>query len=100
MFTMVMLEIKALLKEGQHYEVKKRFNENFAPAIRHQSGFCNALFLEQLENRDNCMILLFFDTEKQRLEWRRSDEHDPVWGSIIELLISFTAKSYKIIDKV
>jgi len=97
---MVILEIELVVKEGQNSEVKKRFNENFTPAIRHQSGFYNALFLEQLEIRDNCMILLFFDTEKQRLDWVSSDEHDPAWESIVELLNSFTAKSYRIVEKV
>lgn len=97
---MVMLEIKLEVKEGQSSEVKKRFNENFASAIKRQSGFYNALFLEQLESKDNCMILLFFDTEEQRLDWVSSDEHDPAWESIVELLNSFTAKSYEIVDKV
>ena len=97
---MITFEIKLKVKEGKAASVKKQFNERFAPAIGHQSGFYNALLLEQFKDKKDYMMLLFFDTEEQRVDWINSSEHDPAWESIAELCSSFTAKGYDIVDKV
>ena len=97
---MVILEINLVVKEGQNSELKRKFNESFGTAIIHQSGFYNAYLLEHFEDKKDCTIILFFDTEEKRIEWVNSDDHDPAWESIVALLDSFSVKSYKIVDKV
>ena len=68
------LHIWLTAKAGHEAQVEKTFREVFYPAVNRQKGFRNALLMRKPDTRDYT-VRLSFNTEEQRMDWVKSDDH-------------------------
>lgn len=94
---MVVLTIILDFMPEKAREIEESFRKRFLPAISRQKGFRNAHLAKRLDNAGQMLILLFFDSEKERLDWVSSPEHGPAWDSISGLCDKFSAVSHELV---
>ena len=75
------LHIWLTVKAGQEASFEKTFREVFYPAVSRQKGFRSALLMRKPATRDYT-VRLSFDTEDQRVDWVKSDEHQKAWPAL------------------
>ena len=66
---------------GHEGEFEKTFKEVFYPAVSRQKGFRNALLMRKPGTREYT-VRLSFDTEEQRMDWVKSDDHQRAWPEL------------------
>ena len=75
------LHIWLTAKAGHEAQVEKTFKEAFYPAVSRQKGFRSALLMRKPGSRDYT-VRLSFDTEEQRMDWVKSDDHQKAWPAL------------------
>ena len=75
------LHIWLTAKAGHEAQVEQTFKEVFYPAVSRQKGFRNALLMRKPGTRDYT-LRLSFNTEEQRMDWVKSDDHQKAWPAL------------------
>jgi heme-degrading monooxygenase HmoA len=75
------LHIWLTAKPGQEAAFEKTFREVFYPAVSRQKGFRSALLMRKPNTREYT-VRLSFDTEDQRVDWVKSDDHQIAWPAL------------------
>lgn len=94
---MVLLTITLEVKAGRTAQLAENFRKQFLPAVSRRPGFAGAQLARELEASQQMLILLFFETEQQRLDWVESPQHDPAWTTIASLCDGYTPVSYEVV---
>lgn len=66
--TLVLLTINLEVKTGQFEKLAANFQQKFLPTVSRQPGFSGARLTRELETSQRALILLFFQSEQQRLD--------------------------------
>jgi heme-degrading monooxygenase HmoA len=75
------LHIWLTAKSGQEAALERTFREVFYPAVSRQPGFRTALMVRK-PNTSQYTVRLSFDTEEQRVQWVKTDEHQKAWPAL------------------
>lgn len=94
---MVVLTIRLDVKKGQQAAIERNFRDRFLPAVSKRPGFIDAHMAKSLDEPSQMLILLFFASEQQRLDWVASPEHDPAWNTIASLCDDFTPVPHEVL---
>lgn len=94
---MVLLTIALEVKTGRTAQLTENFSKQFLPVVSRRPGFAGAQLARELEAPQHMLILLFFETEQQRLDWVASPQHDPAWNAIASLCDGYTPVSYEVV---
>jgi heme-degrading monooxygenase HmoA len=94
---MVVLTIVLELEPRNASAVLDSFRGKFLAAISRQKGFVNARMARRLDDPTRMLMLIYFETEQQRLDWVASAAHEPAWNSIAALCDRFTALPHEIL---
>jgi heme-degrading monooxygenase HmoA len=83
----VQLHVELEVIAGKEKEMEQAFLERFSPVIRRQPGFVEVellKFAKALEGKPAApyRLVISFETEKDRLQWVASPQHQHVWPSI------------------
>jgi len=74
----VMLE----LEPGKEEEFLDIFKTQFAPAMSEQPGFVRVSLLKQRKSESQYRIEIVFESEKERLAWINTKEHEETWPKL------------------
>lgn len=96
---MVVLTIELRVDGDRQDAVRDNFTRRFLPTVSRRDGFVDAILASALEEPDRMLILLFFESEEQRMAWVSSPEHDPVWESIASQCRNVTPVSHEILAR-
>jgi len=81
----VQLHISIEVKAGKGPELEKLFHTAYIPAIKVQGGFLWARLLRKYESNSAYEIDISFKSEKLRVAWAQSKEHQSAWPKIEEI---------------
>jgi heme-degrading monooxygenase HmoA len=97
----IQLHVDMVVLPGRESEMVSNFKKVFTPVISKQPGFVAVWLLKlrsalagEVPGDAQYRLLISFKTEKQRLAWVATDEHQEVWPSIANTLDGFKAYVY------
>ena len=97
---MIQLEVRLLLKLGKEEEFLDIFKTQFAPAMSKQPGFIRVSLLKQRESKSQYRIEIVFESEKERLAWVNTKEHEEVWPKLGALTSKCSATGFDFLAEV
>ena len=97
---MIQLEVRLLLKLGKEKEFLNIFKTQFAPAMSKQPGFIRVSFLKQRESKSQYRIEIVFESEKERLAWVNTREHEEIWPKLGALTSNYSATGFDFLAEV
>ena len=96
----IQLEVRLLLKLGKEEEFLDIFKTQFAPAMSKQAGFNRVSFLKQREGKSQYRIEIVFESEKERLAWVKTKEHEEIWPKLADLTSNYSATGFDFLAQV
>ena len=97
---MIELEIKLEVLPGKEEEFLDIFKTQFAPAMAKQPGFIRVGLLKQREDESQYQIQIVFESEKKRLAWVDTKEHEKMWPKLAVLTNKYSATGFDFLAEV
>lgn len=94
---MIVLQVRLFLQPGKEWEAEELFRGEYVAAIHTQPGFRGAQLLQPYDSRDECLIVIEFDTERQRLDWVATAEHGTTWPKFEKICSSITDEGFTVL---
>lgn len=97
---MIELEVKLEVMPGKEEEFLDIFKTQFAPAMSKRPGFLRTSLLKQRETESQYRIEIVFESEKERLGWVNTKEHEEVWPKLGALTSKCSATGFDFLAEV
>jgi len=96
----IQLEVRLLLKLGKEEEFLDIFKIQFAPAMSKQPGFIRVSLLKQRESKSQYRIEIVFESEKERLAWVNTKEHEEIWPKLAALTSKYSTTGFDFLAEI
>ena len=97
---MIQLEVKLELMPGKEEELLDIFKTQFALAVSKQPGFIRVSLLKQRESESRYWIEIVFESEKERLAWVNTREHENTWPKLAALTSKYSTTGFDFLAEV
>ncbi len=96
---MVVLTISLDVAPENQQPLQDCFTGQFVPAVRRQPGFVDVQLARPLggSGAEGMLVLLYFETERQRQAWVATPEHETAWNAMAALCRGFTPVSHEVL---
>jgi heme-degrading monooxygenase HmoA len=94
---MVALHVDLQLKPGAGPELEKTFRDAFRLAISAQPGFSGVALLQSTSEADRYRLVIEFQSEELRLDWRATDLHQQVWSRMEAHCVGYAVKNFTVV---
>ena len=97
---MIELEVKFEVIPGKEEIFLDIFKTQFALAMSKQPGFVRVSLLKQSESEFRYRIEIVFESEKERLAWVNTEEHEELWPKLAALISKYSATRFDFLAEV
>ncbi len=91
---MIERHVSIHLKPGQHEQLEKFIEQEYAPAMARQGGFRGVSLLRESQAADAYMMVIAFDTTELAAAWRATEEHRRLSPQLKELCADSEVRAY------